>query len=123
MASHDNIIGWILRGTKEPMKLQGIASHQVLKIVHDFSCRIAGVLELYIPETGLPDDDGVHDMIEVLKVTGVIVGEPFFENADRVHDKVKATKPRLFRQDPPFFRIFRVREERLRRLIERLDDR
>ena len=62
-------------------------------------------------------------MVEVLRVTGVIAGEPYFENADRVHDKVRALKPRLFQHDPPFFRIFRIREDRLRCLIETLDRR
>lgn len=123
MVLSNDIIGWIVRGAKKPIKLRGIASHEVLKIIHDYSCRIGGVLELYVPEPLPAGDEGLHDMVEVLRVTNVIAGEPFFEHADRVHDKVRALKPRLFQHDPPFFRIFRIREERLRHLIEALDRR
>lgn len=123
MALPNDIVGWILRGTKRPIKQWGIASHQVLKVIQDYSCRIGGVLELYVPEPPPAGDEGVHDMVEVLRVTRVIAGEPFFENVDRVHGKVRALKPRLFLHDPPFVRIFRIREDRLRYLIDMLDRR
>ena len=123
MALSYNIFGWIIRGNKESPTLRGIASHEVLKVIHDYSCRIGGALELYVPEPLPAGDERLHDMVEVFQVTSVIVGEPFFENSDRVHDKVRALKPRLFHHNPPFFRIFRIREDRLRSLIETLDRR
>ena len=119
----NDLVGWILRGTREPLALKSIASHQLLTVVHDYGCRFGGALELYVPEKADVVDDGVHDMVEVLRATGVVADEPYIVNTDRVHDKVRTMKPRLFQGDPPFFRIYRIREDRLRSLIETLDRR
>ena len=123
MALPRDVWGWVLRGTREPLVLKSIASHQVLTVVHDYGCRIGGSLELYVPEPPMPEDDALHAMLEVFQVTGVIAGGPFIVDADRVHDRVRTLQPRLFRHAPVLFRIFRIREERLQDLIETLDRR
>lgn len=123
MASHDGIIGWILRGTRDPIKMGGISSHQILKVVHDYGVRLGQHLHLYVPDPPLEDDVAVYDMLEVLLVTGVIAGGPYLEDADRVHDWIRALKPRLFKHGPPLYRAYRIDEKRLNKLIDTLDAR
>lgn len=123
MATRDGIIGWVLRGTRDPIKMGGISAHQILKVVHDYGIRLEKHLHLYIPDPPPEEDVAVYDMVEVLLATGVVAGGPYFEEADRVSDWVRALKPRLFKHGPPLFRAYRLDEKRLNKLIETLDAR
>ena len=121
MASAHNIMGWILKGTRDPIKTSGITSPQVLRVIHDYGVRLGQHLHLYVPDPPLEDDTAVYDMLEVLLATSVVAGGPYFEDADRVHRWVRTLKPQLFKHNPALFRAYRLDERRLNRLIETLD--
>jgi len=119
----DDIYGWIVSGWKGSPPSPRINSHDLHTVIHDYAARLGGALYLYIPEPPIERDAVIHDMFEVLLATGVISERPFFEDADRVHSRIRTMKPRLFENEPPIFRVHRVKEDQLRRLTESLDHR
>lgn len=123
MVGQDGIIGWILRGTKDPIKMRGISAHQVLKVVHDYGVRLGHHLHIYVPDPPPEEDAAAYDMLEVLLATGVVAGGPYFEEAERVSSSVRARKPGLFRHDPKALQAYRINEKRLKALIDTLDAR
>lgn len=72
MASRDGIIGWVLRGTRDPVKLRGITARQALEVVRGHVVGLGQVLHLFVSETRWVK--APHEA--VLLVPGVIAGEP-----------------------------------------------
>lgn len=122
MALQGGIIGWILRGTRDQIAIEGISANQVLKVVHEYGFRLGHHLHLYVPDPPAVDDEtAVNDMLEVLQATNVIVGGPYLKDVDRIDSWLRASKPRLFEHKPAVFKAYRINEDRLNRLISMLD--
>ena len=123
MAAHEGIFGWILWGRRDHIAIRGVSALQVLNVVREYGVRLGQHLHLYVPDPPLANDTTTFDMLETLVATGVVAGGPYLEESDRVHDWVRDLKPHLFRHAPPLFKVYRIDEKQLIKLIETLDGR